>query len=268
MLTTGANSGIGLATALAVAQAGFRSVATVRSEAKAQPLFAAAEAADLAVEVELLEVTDADAGARLIERHQPYGVVNNAGINAVAAIEDTDDEEARSIMDVNVLAPLRLARLAVPYMRAQGGGRIINVSSAEGSVVLPVLGWYQASKHALEAASGTLRLEVARDDIAVCTVAPGGVDTAIYEKGFWADAEMHTGSRYADSYARLRTFMGANKSMQISSEAVARVILRALLSPHPRPRYLVGADARGLVATHNAVPAALRERLHRFAFAL
>lgn len=267
-VVTGANTGIGLACALRLAREGFETIATVRSAAKAEVVHAAAEEAGVAVGTELLEVTDADACAEMMDRRRPFALVNNAGINTVAALEDTTDADLQEILEINTVAPMRLARLAVPHMRARGEGRVVNVSSAEGRIILPLLGAYQASKHALEAATATLRLEVARDGIAVCSVAPGSVDTAIYDKGFWVDGELHSGSAYSAGYGRLKSFMNLNRHTQISSDAVARVIVAAILSPRPRPRYLVGADAHALAATHQLLPTALRERLHRRVFAL
>jgi len=219
------------------------------------------------VHTELLEVTDAAAGEELIARRRPYALVNNAGINDIAALEDTSDEDIRSMLEINTVAPVRLARAALGHMRAHGG-RIVNVSSTEGHIVLPLLGAYQMSKHALEAATATLRLEVARDGIGVTSIGPGAVDTAIYSKGFWADPDAHPGSRYRTGYQRLRQLMSLNARAQLSGDQVATCVLQAIVSPRPRPYYLVGPDARALVATHQLLPTRAREWLHRKAFAL
>ncbi len=267
-LVTGANTGIGLACALRLARSGFAVTATVRSEDKARAVHDAARGVGVEVDTELLEVTDTAACARLIAHRRPSVLVNNAGINAVAAIEETSDEDLLSILAVNAVAPIRLARLAVPHMRARGGGRIVNVSSAEGRIMLPLLGGYQASKHALEAMTAALRVETARDGIRVSSVQPGNVDTAIYDKGFWVDEHFHQGSRYACAYERLKNLMRANGRTQSSPDAVAEVIVKVVTTPHPKARYLVGLDARALTATHQLVPALLRERLYRKVFAL
>jgi NAD(P)-dependent dehydrogenase (short-subunit alcohol dehydrogenase family) len=145
----------------------------------------------------------------------------------------------------------------------------VNVSSTEGHIVLPLLGGYQISKHALEAATATLRLEVARDGIGVTSIAPGGVDTAIYSKGFWVDTDAHPGSRYRTGYRRIKQLMALNRRAQLSSASdVAGCVLEAILSPRPRPYYLVGADAYALVATHRLMPTRAREWLHRKTFGL
>src|SRR5207247_2517920 len=116
VLTTGANSGIGLATVLALAHKGFRSVGTVRSESKAEIVARAAKAAGVKVETVTLEVTDEKACARVIDEVRPVGLVNNAGYAATGAVEDVSDDEARMVLETMVIAPMRLARLALRHM--------------------------------------------------------------------------------------------------------------------------------------------------------
>ena len=141
VLITGANSGIGLATAIELGRRGFRSVGSVRSAAKAKAVAAAAAQAGVEVETVLLDVTDAAGSARVIDGLRPWGLVNNAGYSATGAIEDVSDDEARLLLETMVVAPMRLARLALPYMRAAGGGRIVNISSIYGRTTTPLTGW-------------------------------------------------------------------------------------------------------------------------------
>ena len=173
VLTTGANSGIGLATVLELARRGFRSVGSVRSEEKARALERAAAEAGVEVGTVLLDVTDASRCARVIDELRPWGLVNNAGYSLNGAVEDVSDEEARHLLETMVLAPMRLARLALAHMRDAGGGRIVNVSSIYGRTTTPLTGWYQGAKHALEAVSDALRVEVAGDGIGVILIEPG-----------------------------------------------------------------------------------------------
>src|SRR6266403_1349196 len=140
VLITGANSGIGLATAIELGRRGFRSVWSVRSAAKAKAVAAAAAQAGVEVETVLLDVTDAAGSARVIDGLRPWGLVNNAGYSATGAIEDVSDDEARLLLETMVVAPMRLARLALPYMRAAGGGRIVNISSIYGRTTPPLMG--------------------------------------------------------------------------------------------------------------------------------
>lgn len=99
---------------------------------------------------------------------------------------------------------MRLACLALPHMRTAGDGRIVNVSSIYGLTTTPFSGWYQASKHALEAASDALRLEVARDGIRVILIEPGGFKTGIWEE-FESDVSRREDSDYEAAYHRIRS---------------------------------------------------------------
>jgi NAD(P)-dependent dehydrogenase (short-subunit alcohol dehydrogenase family) len=202
VLTTGANSGIGLATALHLAKLGFHSVGSVRSEEKGAKVAEAAAAAKVAVDTVVLDVTEAQRCAEVIDELRPWGIVNNAGYSGIGAVEDVSDEAARHQLETMVIAPMRLARLALPHMRAAGEGRIVNVSSIYGLTTTPFSGWYQASKHALEAVSDALRLEVARDGIKVVLIEPGGFKTGIWEESE-QDAARHSESHHPPGYRPL-----------------------------------------------------------------
>src|SRR5947207_1481518 len=145
VLITGASSGIGLESAIWIARRGCRGVGTVRSQEKARAVQRVAAQARARVETVLLDVTDATEGARVIDDLEPYGLVNNAGYPAAGALEDVDDDEARLALETMVVAPMRLARLALRHMRARGEGRIVNVSSIFGCVATPFGGWDQAA---------------------------------------------------------------------------------------------------------------------------
>ena len=129
VLTTGCNSGLGLATVLELARRGHDSIGTVRSAAKAEIVAEAAARAGVEVTTRILDVTDADACAVVAAEVAPDVLVNNAGFMLYAAIEDVGDEEGRNLLETVVVAPTRLARLCVPHMRARRWGRIIQISS-------------------------------------------------------------------------------------------------------------------------------------------
>ena len=262
VLTTGANSGVGLATVLHLAELGFRSVGSVRSRAKAAQVVEAATTAAVTVETVILDVSDAERCRAVVDQLRPWGLVNNAGYSGVGAIEDVTDEEARLQLETMVVAPMRLARLALPHMRAAGQGRIVNVSSIYGVTTTPFSGWYQASKHALEATSDALRVEIARDGIKVILIEPGGVKTHIWQE-MEADVARRAGSSYESEYRRVLTLLKPYLAVMAGPEAVAKVIGKALTAGRPRARYLVGWDAQGVVAAQSLAPTAVKDRIAR-----
>ena len=246
-MVTGANSGIGLATAVELAQAGYDVIGTARSADKAERLRSAAADKGVQLRSVLLDVAD-DAstreGFRQIDEMTgggPWAVVNNAGLAQPGAVEDVPLSDARYQLEVNLLAPARVAQLVLPGMRARGDGRIVNVSSVAGRVSAPLSGWYCASKAGLEALSDALRMEVAQFGVKVVLIEPGGFGTGIWESG----AERYPdrpGSPYAQVYDRARQLSEQGRRLP-DPVWVGRAVRLALSSPLPLPRYLVGVDA-------------------------
>lgn len=268
VLVTGANSGIGLATAVETARRGYRVVGTVRAPSKAKVVRGAAREAGVEVETALLDVTDAQRCEKVVGGTRPlHGLVNNAGYGGVGAVEDVSDEEARAMWETMVLAPVRLARLALPAMREAGGGRIVNVSSIYGRATTPLTGWYQGCKHALEGISDALRTEVASSGVRVILVEPGSVRTGIWED-VDSDVEKRGGSRFGDSYRRTQTLTRLSEPLMARPERVARTIADALDSSHPRARYVVGADARAMSLADRATVTVVKDRVKRLVFGL
>jgi NAD(P)-dependent dehydrogenase (short-subunit alcohol dehydrogenase family) len=266
-LVTGANSGIGLATVIELAERGLHAVGSVRSAAKARRVHAAAREAGVAVETVILDVSDARSCARVIRALHPYAIVNNAGISNLGAVEDVSDADARAQLEIMLVGPMRLARLAIPHMREAGGGRIVNVSSVYGLVTTPLSGWYQACKHGLEAVSDALRMEVARDGIRVVLIEPGGFDTGIWDNGAEA-IERRAGTRYGTAYDRSLRGVELTRPIMGDPSAVARVIAGAIVSGRPKARYLVGYDARLARLYTRTVPEGVRDRLARVTLGL
>jgi NAD(P)-dependent dehydrogenase (short-subunit alcohol dehydrogenase family) len=262
VLTTGANSGIGLATVLELARRGLRPIGTVRSEPKAVVVAEAAKDAGVYVETRLLDLTDADACARVIDDVRPFALVNNAGSSVTGSIEDVDDAEAHAAFETMVFAPMRLARLSLPHMRAAGEGRIVNVSSVYGRTSTPLTGWYQGAKHALEGLSDALRMEVARDGIRVVLVEPGGFKT-----GIWAENESEIakreGSRFDAAYQRTLSVTKFSQPFMGDPVRVARTIAGAITTRWPRARYLVGYDAQMLALWSSLTPTEIKDRIVR-----
>ena len=267
VLTTGANSGIGLETVLEVARRGFRSIGSVRSEAKADVVHKAAADAGVEVETVLMDVGDAAQCESVVRDLRLYGLVNNAGYTGTGAIEDVSDDDARAQLEVMLVAPMRLARLALPHMRSARQGRIVNISSIYGRVTTPLTGWYQASKHGLEAASDALRMEVAGDGVKVVLVEPGGFRTGIWDE-FERDVESHRGSRFEASYRRSLALTKLSQPIMGNPRQVAKVVVDALSSSRPRSRYLVGLDAQAGALAGSFSPTFVKDRVIRLVFGL
>lgn len=265
VVVTGANSGIGLVTALELAGAGYDVIGTVRSEDKAADLRRAADERGLNVDTVLLDVADAastEAGfATIAERTDggPWAVVNNAGFAQAGAIEDVGDDAVHDQLEVNLVAPARIARLVLPGMRERGDGRIVNVSSVAGRASLPLMGWYCASKHGLEAMTDALRMEVASYGVKVVLVEPGSFGTGIWE-GARYPTENAT-EDYAKAVERARKGTVGGARFLPDPVWVARTVRLALGSPRPLARYLVGVDAISGVVAERLAPTAVTDRV-------
>ncbi len=272
ILTTGASSGIGLATTIELARRGFHSVGSVRSEAKGEAVHKAAAEAGVAdrVETVLLDVTDVDACAAVIGGLPPlFGLVNNAGYGLTGAVEDVSDDEARQLFETMVHAPMRLTRLALPRMVEAGGGRVVNVSSIAGRTTSPLAGHYTAAKHALEALSDALRIEVASRGVQVVLVEPGGFKTNI-----WDDMERDIatreadGSRFTAAYKRSMAGQRLLERLMGDPASCASVIAGAVTTRFPRPRYMVGLDARALLVADTLTPTPIKDLFLRLGLRL
>ena len=174
VVVTGVSSGIGRVTAEKFAKLGCRVFGTVRSIAKAIPL--------PGVELVEMDVRDDASVQRAIQSiiNQAGSIdvlANNAGINMIGAIEETTLSEAASLFDTNVFGLLRTTQAVLPHMRAQGYGRIVNISSVLGFLPAPYMGLYSASKHAVEGLSETLDHEVRQFGIRVTLVEPAHTRT-------------------------------------------------------------------------------------------
>lgn len=260
VLVTGANSGIGLASLLRFASRGWDVWGTVRSEEKAEGLRATAVDNGVAERVHplVLDVSDHDAVvARWPELPAFYAVVNNAGMSQVGAIEEVPAAEAKALLDVNVVAPAVVSACAIPAMRERRAGRIVMVSSMFGRVaVMPLNGWYHASKFALEGLSDVLRMEVAGFGVRVSIVEPGFFNTGIEAQAHASIGERgaDTSSPYRVAYERLSTLMGSGSRFAPPPDAVARSIVSAVESRRPLHRYVIGADAFALIAAERLLP--------------
>lgn len=249
VLITGCSSGFGLLTAVELARRGDTVVATMRDPGRAGPLREAASAAGVDVTVVALDVSDEASVRRGIEEAEravgPLNIViNNAGIEVKGPIEEVEDDEALRQLDTNVLGPLRVIRAVVPAMRERRSGTIVNVSSLAGLVTRPFAGLYAASKHALEAVSEALALEVRPFGVRVVVVEPGQFETSIGANAVVA-RRFTEASPYWDTSNRFDVAIGglAPDDQQADAGHVARVIADLAHADDPPLRTLVGEDA-------------------------
>jgi NAD(P)-dependent dehydrogenase (short-subunit alcohol dehydrogenase family) len=260
---TGANSGIGLITATELAKAGYEVYGTARSAEKVADLETGAAENGATVHGIVCDVSDAESCEKgfteIAERTGggPYAVVNNAGSAQMGAIEDIDDDQVREQLEVNLVAPARVARLVLPHMREQHAGHIINISSIAGRMSLPMMGWYCASKHGLEAMTDALRVEVAPFGVKVTLIEPGSFGTSIWASGAGSLPEP-SDQVYAEAYRRTNTVTSSTNLMP-DPIWVARTIRLALASPLPLARYLIGVDAISGAVAENLAPTVLTD---------
>jgi NAD(P)-dependent dehydrogenase (short-subunit alcohol dehydrogenase family) len=261
VVVTGAGSGIGLATAVEAARLGFTAVAAVHRPDQGGAVRTAAAEAGVEVAVEVLDVTDDAAASRVIDRVQPWALVNNAAYMNAGLLEDVSLDEARRQYDVMLFAPMRLTQLALPGMRRRGGGRIVNISSVAGELSLPFQGWYDAGKQALSSLSDALRAEVAEDAIDVVVVEPGAVATRLWDRARRELEEHRARSRQPDRYAEAFELLEALRERAVDAGEVAAVVGEVLHAGHPRVRYRVGVGAPALPLVARVVPTSVRDRM-------
>lgn len=239
VLITGTSSGFGKATAEHLAKRGYRVFGTSR-----QP----AAAGGCAYETLRMDVDDDESvqeGVRLVlERAGRIDVVvNNAGIGYGGSVEDTSLAEARAHLETNFFGAVRVCRAVLPAMRAQGSGKIINISSIAGAIGIPFQAFYSASKFALEGFSEALRLEVRPFGIHVVLIEPGDART-----GFTAHRRRTAASLENPAYKgpceRALAVMEADERNGFPPERLAQVVERIIVARRPRARYVVAPAAQ------------------------
>jgi short-subunit dehydrogenase len=265
-LVTGASSGIGYATALEFQNAGYTVYGVARRVERMESLRTAGGhplAMDMKNEADLERVVE----TIIREQGRIDVLVNNAGIGLHGSIEETPLDQARELFEVNLFGVARLIQLVLPQMRKQGSGKIINVSSIGGEIALPLGAWYYASKHALEAFSDTLRMEVKRFGIDVVIVQPGIIKTEFEDQ---TANELRTISGQgayhdlAEAMAkRAESALGADSKANKASDPslVAKTIRKTAEVNQPKPRYAVGYVAGTLLRLNRWLPTRLFDKM-------
>jgi NAD(P)-dependent dehydrogenase (short-subunit alcohol dehydrogenase family) len=239
---TGCSTGFGRELATQALERGFRTVVTARKPQTVESLAAKGEALLLK-----LDVTDqGQINAAIKAAEKEFGgidvLVNNAGIGYFAAIEEGEDQEVRRMFEINVFGMSRMIQAALPGMRARHKGCIVNISSLAGLRSAPALGFYNATKFAVEGLSGALWQEVNPLGINVIVVEPSGFRTD------WAGRSANESKKQIADYAKTagawRRAIRADSGKQPGDPVRAvQAIIQAVESPKPPRHLLLGNDA-------------------------
>jgi short-subunit dehydrogenase len=280
VIVTGASSGIGKATVIKLLESGYQVFGLARRYDK----LAAIQAANLSSgilskesEIELYvpmqfditkpEMFD-DVITKIVSNAKEnviYGLVNNAGYVEPGSVEDMTVDNLRNQFETNFFGLVEFTKKVLPLMiqRTEIGGRIVNVSSFAGLMSLPLIGAYSASKHALEAISDALRMELWNTNIKVITINPGVVETGIYnilklkiDDIIKQKKNNDNQSRFISAYNKY--FTKSNYYRGLKPNRVANIIHRAISIPNPSHRYIIGSRKEKLaVRLRPFVPDAL-----------
>lgn len=256
ILVTGCSSGIGRAAALALAERGHRVFASARNRNDLAELERRDNLATVALDVTDPATIAAAVDAVLSRAGRIDVLVNNAGYGQYGAVEEVTTDEWRAQFEVNLFGSIAVTQAVLPAMRKQRRGTIVNVSSVAGKIAIPFAAPYCASKHALEAVSDALRVELAPFGIHVVLVEPGPIETRFGDRARSSVAPLLSRpGPYREIYALAERAMDVEfQRGKLPAGAVARVIVDAIESARPRPRYPVGQMARALIALRRVLP--------------
>ena len=260
VLITGSNTGFGKLAALSLARQGKKVIATMRDPSKGDDIRRVAKEEELPIEIRKLDVCDPEMVKDcLADAQEIEAIVNNAGFEIQAAVEQLEDELMWKQLDTNLLGPLRLIRTVLPVWTQRGSGVIVNVSSIAGRSAPPYSGSYAASKHALEALSESLHFEVSHLGIRVCVIEPGRFSTDFFENivrpDTWEGSQhQERAMAFREALLRLDNISESDESSgSPDPQEVADAIVRAVSDPKTPFRTLVGQDAELIDATKTSM---------------
>lgn len=270
VLVTGASTGIGAAVATRLDRLGFDVLAGVRTDTDADRV----ERDGSRVRAVRLDVTSSDqiaATAATIDEVSPRGLaglVNNAGVARGGPLEHLDLDQLREQLEVNLIGQLAVTQAVIPQLR-RATGRIAMIGSLSSQVAAPNMGPYSASKAALGSLTEALRAELHQWGIRVALIEPGAVRSEIWAKGAESAAriraELSEDARrdYAALLDHTESVIAKSEQHAAPASKVADAVEHALTARRPRPRYVVGTDARVASPLLRVLPARLRAAVVR-----
>ena len=245
-LVTGSSSGIGFETALALARENYFTYASMRNTGKAGKIQEIAKKENLNLKVIELDVDKEDSIKSAVKKIQEQKgridvLVNNAGYGLFGCIEDITMDELKAQFQTNFFGVVSLIQEIAPIMRKQGSGIIVNVSSVAGRIGFPGTPAYISSKFALEGLSECMRYELSPFGIKTIIIEPGVIQTNFFSSMKVAYGK--PGSPYKEITEKVMNGVKMMAEMGTPPAEVARTIMKAIKTPEPLPRYVVGSDA-------------------------
>jgi NAD(P)-dependent dehydrogenase (short-subunit alcohol dehydrogenase family) len=267
VFVTGASSGFGLLTSVALAGEGYRVLASMRSLDNRGRLEAAAKESGVTDRIEIvqLDVTDFSAAETVIQDviHR-YGridlLVNNAGYAAGGFTEELAVEEWRRQFETNFFGLVAVTKAVLPSMRERRSGKIVNISSISGRIGFPSMGPYVASKFAVEGFSESLRLEMLPYGVHVVLIEPGSYKTDIWSKGL-GTVTINPNSPYVKEMKAILKYVNQVADTAPAPDEVIRQIVQVAKSPYPKLRYPVGKGVKLGIVLKNMLPWKWWERM-------
>jgi short-subunit dehydrogenase len=259
VIVTGASSGIGKYTVLKLAESGYQVFGLARRYDKLATILPSERLSkDLYIPIEF-DITNPETFDDILndiisktKENTIYGLVNNAGYVEPGAVEDITMDDLRKQFETNFFGLVGFTKKVLPLMMIQRsgelgvGGRIVNVSSLAGLISLPLIGAYSAAKHALEAISDSLRMELWDTNIKIITINPGVIETNIYDILKIKVDDIIANNKHSRFIGSYNKYFIKRNYAGLKPNVVANVICNAISSPNPKQKYIVGSTKEKL----------------------
>ncbi len=267
ILVTGASSGFGKETVKKLLKHGHTVYATAR---RLEPMADLKENGAYIFKMDVTIPSEISAVvSQIIKNHHRIDVlVNNAGYGGYGMLEAVSIEEAKKQFDVNVFGLASVTKAVLPYMRKQRSGRIINLSSMVGRVSFPMIGWYGASKQAVESLSDSLRREVKSFGISVSIIEPGAMATEFLDVSLKQIATVNHPEEYQKNVDNFVKVFKDKYTKAPGPYMVANAVLNAVDSSRPKIRYAVGNDCKLAIAINKILPTGIMDYVTREIFSI
>lgn len=263
ILVTGASSGIGRATAVQLAEAGHTVFAAARRADRLAELAGEVSGTVIPIELDVCDPESVRNAVGTVADTRPDGLdvlVNNAGYALTGPAETFTTADVRAQFETNVIGLFDVTRAFLPQMRARRAGRIVNISSLLGEITVPGSGIYGGSKHAIEALSDALRMELKQFGINVVVVQPSFVSTEINVTKHMATSGGAIAD-YATLESELTTYLEAQTKKAVAAEVVAACVVRACLTSRPKARYVTPRRDALILGMLTTLPTGLTDAL-------